>query len=87
MAREHKADIEKLLLDIKKKVTDLRYIIRNGHNDVQVLLKPGFMGEYRWYPVKKLGSIALLNPTQKNQILSSPSKFKQTKYSFSKGPP
>ena len=44
MACERKADIDKIMLDIKTKHPDLRYIIRNGHNDLQVLMKKGSTG-------------------------------------------
>ena len=86
MARQRKADIDKLLLGIKEKVTDLRYLIRNGHNDLQVLLKRGQSGKYCQFPIDRLGSISPLDPVQRNQIPESPSKFEETNDGFVKVP-
>ena len=86
MARQRKADIDKLLLGIKEKVPDLRYIIRNGHNDLQVLLKRGALGKYRQFPIERLGSISPLDPIQRNQIPESPTKFEEKNDGFVKVP-
>ena len=86
MARQRKADIDKLLLGIKDKVPDLRYLIRNGHNDLQVLLKRGSSGKYRQFPIDRLGSISPLDPVQRNQIPESPSIFEEKNDGFVKVP-
>ena len=86
MARQRKNDIDKILLDIKANLPDLRYIIRNAHNDLQVLLKRGAEGKYRQYPLEKLGSISPLLPLQKNQVPQSPSKFEEVNDGFTKVP-
>ena len=87
MARKWKIDLDKILLESKKSVKDLRYIIRNGKNDLKVLLKRGCVEKYLPYPIKKFESIAPLSPMQKNQIPSSPSKFDIEKEGFSRVPP
>ena len=87
MARARKAEIDKTLLDVKKSLTDLRYIIRNGKSDLQVLLRRGIHGKYMEYPLEKLGSIAPLSPRQKNQVPDSPSKYDTDKDGFTRVPP
>ena len=87
MARARKADIDKTLLDVKKTVPDLRYIIRNGKSDLQVLLRRGVHSRYMEYPIDELGSIAPLSPRQKNQVPDSPTKFDMDKDGFRRVPP
>merc|ERR1711954_484610 len=87
LARQRKVDIDKVLLEVKKSVKDLRYIIRNGQNDLQVMLKRGNMGKYMSFPIEKLGEIAPLSPRQKKQIPESLSKFVIENDGFSKAPP
>ena len=87
MARARKVNLDKTLLEAKKTITDLRYIIRNGRQDLQVLMRRGVHGKYMEYPIAKLGSIAPLSPTQKNQIPSSPSKFDTDSEGFMRVPP
>merc|ERR1711954_311357 len=84
MARQRKADIDKILLDVKKDIKDLRYIIRNGQRDLNVLLRRGNIGKYQSYPIEKLGSVAPLDPKQRNQITASPSKFEEENDGFRK---
>ena len=84
MARQRKADLDKTLLDIKKDIKDLRYLIRNGDKDLQVLLRRGNFGKYQAFPIEKLGPIAPLDPKQRNQIPESPSKFESKNEGFSK---
>ena len=87
MARARKVDLDKTLLEAKKTITDLRYIIRNGKQDLQVLVKRGVHGKYMDYPIAKLGAIAPLSPTQKNQVPSSPTKFDTDCEGFVRVPP
>merc|ERR1711954_293899 len=74
MARQRKVDIDKTLLEAKKSIKDLRYIIRNGKDDLQVLMKRGNMEKYMEYPIEKLGAIAPLSPKQKKQIPATPAQ-------------
>ena len=69
---------------MKKDIKDLRYIIRNGQRDLNVLLRRGNLGKYQSYPIENLGSVAPLDPKQRNQITSSPSKFKEENDGFRK---
>ena len=87
MAGARKVDLDKTLLEAKKTITDLRYIIRNGKHDLQVLMKRGVQGKYMEYPIANLGSIAPLSPVQKNQIPDSPSKFDTDLEGYTRVPP
>ena len=58
--------MDKVLLDFKKHEPDFRYIIRNGDNDLKVLVKR--VSElnhvpYRKYELQHLGALSPLKPT------------------------
>ena len=42
MARQRKSDIDRVLLDTKESIKDIRYIICIGKDDLQVVLKRGY---------------------------------------------
>merc|ERR1712081_109699 len=39
IARDRKTAVDKVLLEYKKENSDFRYIVRNGHTDIKVLIK------------------------------------------------
>merc|ERR1711954_479505 len=66
LARDRRNSLDKILLDFKKHEPDFRYIIRNGDNDLKVLVKRiSEMNHmpYRKYELQNLGALSPLKPT------------------------
>ena len=71
----------------KKEIKDLRYLIRNGDKDLQVLVRRGNIGKYQQYPISELGAIAPLSPKQKNEVTLGPSSLEEENQGFTLVPP
>merc|ERR1711954_509306 len=68
IARDRKSAADKVLLDYKKENSDFRYIVRNGHKDIKVLIKRFSEGNYlpfRELSLNVLGAISPVKPTTK----------------------
>merc|ERR1711954_574754 len=71
MARSRKTAIDKMLLAYKEDHPDFRYIVRNGEEDLKILIKRISEGSYLPYrnlPIQVLGAISPL----KTNIKGSP---------------
>merc|ERR1711954_40039 len=65
MARNRRTSLDKILLDYKKQDSDFRFIIRNGTDDLNVLVKRISEHQhvpYRKYDIGNLGAISPLKP-------------------------
>ena len=63
MARARKTGVDQLLMEFKKSNPDFRYLIRNGKDDITVLMKrmsEGLHMPYRKFDIENLGAISPL---------------------------
>merc|ERR1712081_43692 len=62
IARERKSKVDELLIEYKKLNKDFRYIVRNGPQDIKVLIKRASEGSYLPYRPISLDILGALTP-------------------------
>merc|ERR1711954_285534 len=64
IARDRKSAVDKVLLDYKKENSDFRYIVRNGHKDIKVLIKRSSEGNYQPFRELSLNVLGAISPVK-----------------------
>merc|ERR1711954_1290 len=71
MGRDRKSCVDRLLVGYKRENPDFRYLIRNGENDIKILIKRISEGEklpYRNLEINVLGRVSPLKTVCKPEV-------------------